>query len=101
MVLSKSKEDALTEDQITEECTGKIIVGGSIVDGPTLKKAVEIGVRGIIVGGIRDADLATFLGYSIGVAITGEEGMGLTLILTEGFGKMSMAAKTFNFFNRF
>jgi hypothetical protein len=27
--------------------------------------------------------------------------MGLTLILTEGFGKMSMAAKTFNFFSRF
>jgi hypothetical protein len=101
MVLSKSEEDALTEDQITKECAGKIIVGGSIVDGPTLKKAVELGVKGIIVGGIKDADLANFLGYSIGVAITGEEGMGLTLILTEGFGKMRMAAKTFNFLNRF
>jgi hypothetical protein len=101
MVLSKSEEEAMTEDQITEECAGKIIVGGSIVDGPTLKKAVDMGVKGIIVGGIRDSDLANFLGYSIGVAITGEEGMGLTLILTEGFGKMRMAAKTFNFLNRF
>jgi hypothetical protein len=101
MVLSRSEEDSLTEDQITKECTGKIIVGGSIVDGPTLQKAVEVGVNGIIVGGIKDADLENFLGYSIGVAITGEEGMDLTLILTEGFGKMRMATKTFNFLNRF
>jgi hypothetical protein len=100
-MLSESEGDALTEDQISEDCTGKIIVGGSIVDGPTLKKAVELGVKGIIVGGIKDADLTSFLGYSIGVAITGEERMGLTLILTEGFGKMSMAAKTFNFLKEF
>ncbi len=101
MVLSGSENDALTEDQLSEECSGKIIVGGSIVDGPTLKKAVELGVKGIIVGGIKDADLTSFLGYSIGVAITGEERMGLTLILTEGFGKMSMAVKTFNFLKEF
>jgi hypothetical protein len=100
-VLSESENDALTEDLLTEDCSGKIIVGGSIVDGPTLKKAVELGVKGIIVGGIKDADLTSFLGYSIGVAITGEERMGLTLILTEGFGKMSMAAKTFNFLKEF
>ncbi len=101
MVLSESESDALTEGQLTEKCSGKIIVGGSIVDGPTLKKAVELGVKGIIVGGIKDADLTSFLGYSIGVAITGEERMGLTLILTEGFGKMSMAVKTFNFLKEF
>jgi hypothetical protein len=101
MVLSKSEEEALTEDQITEECRGKIIVGGSLVDSPTLKKAVELGVKGVIVGGIRDAELSSFLGYNIGVAITGEERMGLTLILTEGFGKMKMASKTFSFLKKF
>ena len=101
MMVNESEKDALTEDLLTEECAGKIVVGGSIVDGPTLKKAVELGVKGIIVGGIKDADLSSFLGYSIGVAITGEERMGLTLILTEGFGKMSMAVKTFNFLKEF
>jgi len=101
MLLSESENDALTEGLLTEECSGKIVVGGSIVDGPTLKKAVELGVKGIIVGGIKDADLSSFLGYSIGVAITGEERKGLTLILTEGFGKMSMAVKTFNFLKEF
>ena len=100
-VLSKSENEALIETQITDECKGKIIVGGSIVDSSTLKKAVEIGVKGIIVGGIKDVELSTFLGYNIGVAITGEERMGLTLIITEGFGKMNMAKKTFRFLNKF
>jgi hypothetical protein len=36
------------------------------------------------------------MGYDIGVAITGSEQVGLTLIITEGFGKMRMADRTFN-----
>jgi len=100
-MVSDSPEAALTEDQVTGEYSGKIIIGGSIVDNATLKKAVSCGVKGIIVGGIKDADLSSFLGYNIGVAITGEENIGLTLILTEGFGKMVMADKTFNFLKRF
>jgi hypothetical protein len=100
-ILCTNEDEVLTEDQITEECTGKIVVGGSIVDCPTLKKAAKLGVKGIIVGGIKDADLSSFLGYNIGVAITGEEHMGLTLILTEGFGRMRMASKTFNLLKKY
>jgi hypothetical protein len=47
------------------------------------------------VGGIHDKDLRALLGYDLGVAITGTEKIGLTLILTEGFGAIPMAAKTF------
>jgi hypothetical protein len=101
VIVSESEAEVLTEDQITDKYSGKIIVGGSLVDNPTLKKAVQCGVKGIIVGGIQDADLSSFLGYNIGVAITGEEKVGLTLILTEGFGKMAMASKTYNFFKKF
>ena len=35
------------------------------------------------------------LGYDLGVAITGSEQVGFTLILTEGFGTIPMAPKTF------
>ena len=35
------------------------------------------------------------MGYELGVAITGSEELGLTLIVTEGFGEMEMAGKTF------
>jgi len=94
-VLSKSPEEILTADRIGSECTGKILVGGSLVQGDALKRAAEVGAKGIIVGGIECKDLRDFLGYEIGVAITGNEETALTLIITEGYGKMRMSQKTF------
>ena len=47
-------------------------------------------------GGIDDQDLRDFLGYDIGVATTGSERVGLTLIITEGFGEIPMARQTFD-----
>ena len=95
MMMVDSPDEILTAKQILPKCAGKVIVAGSLITGKALQKAQEIGVRGIIVGGIEDEDLRTFLGYDIGVAITGKEEVDLTLIVTEGFGKMAMAKKTF------
>ncbi len=74
----------------------KIIVGGSLVTMDALDRAREVGVRGIIAGGIGDSDLRILLGYDLGVAITGSEEIGLTVVVTEGFGQMTMADRTFN-----
>jgi hypothetical protein len=46
-------------------------------------------------GGIDDQDLRDFLGHDIGVAVTGNERVGITLIVTEGFGAIAMAERTF------
>jgi hypothetical protein len=100
MMLAENPDDILSSDKISAECSGKIIVGGSLVEKEALQKAVETGVKAIIVGGIRDEDLSSFLGYDIGVAITGKEELGLTIILTEGFGRMRMARKTFELLSR-
>ena len=48
----------------------------------------------IVSGGLDDADLEQFLGYNLGVAITGSEALGLTVIVTEGFGDIAMARRT-------
>lgn len=94
MVANKPNE-VLTEKDIDKAFKDKIIVGGSIVTYNALEQARKVGVKGIVIGGIEDDDLKQFMGYDIGVAITGSEQVGLTLIITEGFGKMSMAARTF------
>ena len=94
MVANKPNE-VLTEKDIDKAFKDKIIVGGSIVTYSALEQARKVGVKGIVIGGIEDDDLKQFMGYDIGVAITGSEQVGLTLIITEGFGKMSMAARTF------
>jgi hypothetical protein len=91
----KSPEQELTTDLILPEYKDKIIIGGSYVSSSALKKAIEVGVKGIVVGGFDDKDLKELLGYDLGVAITGTEKIGLTLVLTEGFGRINMARKTF------
>jgi len=85
----------LTPEIIGKSCAGKILVGGSLVTADVLKKADAEGVKGIVTGGIRRVDLTKFLGYEMGVAITGQEEIGLTCIITEGFGRMTMAKHTY------
>lgn len=86
----------LSDQLITKDMAGKVVVGGSLVTADALNKAIKVGVRGIVVGGFDDKDLRDFLGYDIGVAITGSEDMGITLVVSEGFGQISMARKTFD-----
>lgn len=88
-------EKILTEHDINESFKDKIIIGGSMVSYEALVKARDLGIKGIIAGGIEDQDLKRFMGYDIGVAITGSEKCGLTLVITEGFGRLNMAERTF------
>lgn len=90
-----NSKDVLNPDILGGNFSGKIIIGGSLVTSSFIVKAKEVGVRAIVVGGIDDSDLKEFLGYELGVAITGSEKKGITLVITEGFGKMAMADKTF------
>lgn len=94
-VIAKKPGDITTENEIPTEVKGEILVCGSIITSQGLHKAVEAGAAGVIVGGIDMGDLTAFLGYDIGVAITGNENAGLTLIVTEGFGEMQMSETTF------
>jgi hypothetical protein len=101
LVLTETLDETLMADMITSEHKGKIIVGGSYITLEALMKAVEIGVGGVVVAGINADDLHKFLGYRMGVAITGEEDLETTLIITEGFGKMKMSKKTFELLKGF
>ncbi|HHX28495.1 MAG: hypothetical protein ACOX5Q_07555 [Bacillota bacterium] len=90
-----SPDDVLEETHIKPEDKGKVIVGGSLVTASAIQKAGEVGALGIVAGGIIDTDLIAYLGHDIGVAITGHEDVPVTVIITEGFGKMRMAHRTF------
>jgi hypothetical protein len=90
-----SPDEALSPRHFTADMKGKIVVGGSFISSEALARAKEVGVAGLVIGGIHDKDLRALLGYDLGVAITGTEQVGFTLILTEGFGTIPMAGKTF------
>jgi hypothetical protein len=95
-IISKTNKEILSENEIDASCKGSIIIGGSLVTAAGLQKAITVGAVGIVVGGFNDKDLRDFLGYDLGVAITGNEKRGITLVVTEGFGEIMMAQKTYD-----
>ncbi len=99
-IAASGPDDELTVDRLTPDLAGKIVVGGSYVSHAVFKEAIRLGVRAVVVGGFDDRDLRDLLGYDLGVAITGQETLGATLILTEGFGRIRMAERTFQLLSR-
>ena len=97
--LAATPGERLPADRIDASCAGGICVAGGLVTLDLIRKAREIGAAGLIGGGIRDHDLRSLLGYDLGVAITGTEEIGLTVVITEGFGDIAMATKTFDILN--
>lgn len=92
----ENKQQPLTAELLDESMRGKIVIGGARMTGNAVMRGIEIGVAAMISGGIDDEDLKEILGYDLGVAVTGSEHIGTTLIITEGFGDIAMADRTFN-----
>ena len=95
-VIVDNRNVELTEEMISEELKGKIVIGGSFISLAAFKKAIECGVKGIVVGGFNYYDLEEILGYTLGVAITGSEDLVTSLVVTEGYGKIQMGQQTFD-----
>ena len=93
-VLINSHENSINTSDINDSLDGKIIVCGSYINYDIYKKASEVGVKGIVCGGFDYNDMSKILGKPLGVAITGTE-ESMNLILTEGFGEIEMAKRTF------
>jgi len=94
-VLTDDPARPLSAAEIGPDCAGKVLVGGSLITPEALDAAREAGARGIVAGGIDAEEVDRLLGQPLGVAITGHEDIGLTLVCTEGFGAMPMAERTF------
>lgn len=100
VVLDRTDQDQLSrlrDPAAGEEGVGRpspIVVVPGRVDVDFYQAAAEAGAVGVVAGSILDVDLRTILGHDIGVAITGEEDVPATLIVTEGFGDVAMAART-------
>ncbi|MFH1567205.1 MAG: hypothetical protein ABIL09_04335, partial [Gemmatimonadota bacterium] len=95
-VVSQGPGQSLELAQVTADCAGRIIVATGLVSHAAIDRARQVGAVAVIGGGIRDRDLRDLLGYDLGVAITGTEDIGLSVIVTEGFGEIAMARRTFD-----
>ncbi|MHB8926225.1 MAG: hypothetical protein ACYC9Q_01000 [Bacillota bacterium] len=95
-VLCQKSDQTLTEDMITSECEGRILIGGAFATNEALKKAVEVGAKGVITGTASYLNIVKSLGVKLGVGITGQEDIPTTVILLEGFGHLAMHEEAFN-----
>jgi len=93
--IADAPDEIVPAEKIGPDCQNRILIAGSLITYEVIEKALQFGARAIVGGGIEDSTLRRFLGYDIGVAITGSEKKGLTIIVTEGFGTMRMAKRTF------
>jgi len=94
-LICDAPDQEIAEEMINESHQGKIIVGGSFISLKAFQKAVALNVAAVVVGGFNYSDITKLLGYTLGVAITGSEEIGTTLVVTEGFGRITMANRTF------
>lgn len=99
-IACQSHEEELAADLIKPDMKGCVIIGGARVTKEAIDRARQVGVAAIIAGGMDDQDLKSILGYDLGVAITGSERIGLTIIITEGFGEIAMAKRTYTLLAR-
>lgn len=83
----------IDESDIPEVVQGAILVGGHSPSLAALQRAQERGAVGFVTGSIDDVTLRQFVGYDIGVALTGDESVSMTLIVTEGFGRIPMNSR--------
>ena len=93
-VAAESPDHPLDPKLLGPQHRGKVVLGGAYVSHDALMKARDAGAAAVVVGGFDDHDLRQLLGKDLGVAITGSEDIGITLVLTEGFGHIRMAERT-------
>lgn len=99
--------EPITPEMVDARSAYAIIMGGSGITAAALRRAVQEQVRGVIVGGIDEAELRAFLGWTS--ADSWRTGAGtwrlpagpenqpfdLTLVVTEGFGTHPMSPPLF------
>jgi hypothetical protein len=93
-IAATAPSQPLELEHLRPEHRGCVVVGGAHVSHAVLMHARQLGVAAVVVGGFDDRDLRELLGRDLGVAITGSEDLGITLVLTEGFGRIPMADRT-------
>ena len=107
-VLSANPAEPLDPASIDARATNFILLGGSYVTADSLRRAVELKVRGIIAGSIHEEELTKFLEYRhrarfyrVGShnwrfpAEPASQESPFTLVITEGFGIRPMANRLF------
>lgn len=90
-ILPIGQNETFEARHVPADAAGQILVGGKNVSYVAIKAAIKAHAVGIVTSSVDDGALRELLGYDIGVAITGDEQIPITLIITEGFGDLPLS----------
>lgn len=94
LILSVPKDKVITINELESlELNACVLVGGAKFSIEALRYCAEHNVKGVVCGSIDSETLLHFVGYEIGVSITGDEQVPFPLIITEGFGNLPISSR--------
>ena len=85
----------LSGSSLPEDLSGKIVVGGAWAEADAWRVLAERRAAGLVVGSLTDSELRDYLGYDLGLAITGHEDVPFPVVVTDGFGHIPMSEAGF------
>ena len=94
-VLAAEEGGAPGAGAIGPEHSGAVVVVRGRISADAVDRLREVGAAAVVAGGIGGDDLVGIAGREPNIAATGDERIGLTLILTEGFGDLEMSKRAF------
>jgi hypothetical protein len=107
-LIATDPDEVITHDMISARNAYAILIGGGSITAAALKRAVKAQVRGIVVGGIDEQEFRAFVGWATRSSWKLEgtswqfpsphrlPDLGLTLLVTEGFGVHPMSTPIFD-----
>ncbi len=78
---------------VQKDLSKKILIGGAQFTTDAISYAASQGVAAIVTGSIDAEVLSEYIGFELGVSITGDEDIPTTLIITEGFGNLPISSR--------
>ena len=88
-----------TDMSITNEDRGSVLVLTGTLTADTLTTMKAHGVAGVVAASASGRELARVANRTLNPAATGDENIGITVVLTEGFGDLEMAKPTRDILN--
>ena len=94
IVPATTPDHLLAEDDVTEACRGKVVVGGATATPEAIRKVAGYGAKALVLG-YASVEVVRAVAPDVNMGITGNEATPLTLILTEGFRMQPMSLEVF------
>ncbi len=100
IILNNQTSKELLASDISGDLKNKILISRAAPTWEALEAISKSGASGIILGSIDNTLLTKYLGYELGLPITGSEDLPFTLIITEGFGEIPMSERYLEIFKK-